>query len=651
MKKASNQPGCVGARFFPHSRSSPSTKKHVISSRKALWVSSVAAAALLIGSSAARAQRALGTDVSGYQPSVNWTTVKNGGVVFAWSKATQSTDYTSPSFASQMSGAKGVGIIIGAYHYAQPSSHPNITGANSADSEAQYFWSVAGNYITNGGTYLMPMLDWEDTGATIAAGFTESQLSSWVNEWCLTVSNYARAKGIIVRPVVYTGTWYSVPGGTYPGLNSTVTGHPVNMSAYPTNPDPQNGGPSSSSPWSTWNFWQYADTNWSGGDSDVYSGNLAALEQNFLIGTNVPVIVTNPKNVSIGAGSNTTFTVAAASAAPVKYFWYFNNTPIAGATTTSYTISNAQLANAGGYSVLLSNSYATVPTIPAFLSVVGQLTNGNGAAVAPTGLVDWWPAEGNPRDISGTLPGTPHYGVSYVAGKEGLAYHFDGTSGYITTGGSTLAAPWTACMWVNRQNALGQAAALMSDGTYGIKLEQYGGNRKVGVTQSGVADWVFNYTVPLNTWTHLAFVNNGSQTLLYANGVLQGATNAIPLPRAYMGATYVPSLGLCLDFMNGSVDELMCFNRALTATEISNIYNAGSTGFVRAPAFTGTTAVAPTQIQIGLQGLTGKTISLYKSLDLQSWTRLITLSNPSGMIQYTDTSATNGIGFYRATQP
>ena len=39
---------------------------------------------LLVALMPAQAQRPLGTDVSDYQPSVNWTTVKNGGVSFAW---------------------------------------------------------------------------------------------------------------------------------------------------------------------------------------------------------------------------------------------------------------------------------------------------------------------------------------------------------------------------------------------------------------------------------------------------------------------------------------------------------------------------------------------------------------------------------------
>ena len=49
----------------------------------------VAGLALALGCGAASAQRPLGTDVSHYQTTINWTTVKNAGVTFAWAKATE----------------------------------------------------------------------------------------------------------------------------------------------------------------------------------------------------------------------------------------------------------------------------------------------------------------------------------------------------------------------------------------------------------------------------------------------------------------------------------------------------------------------------------------------------------------------------------
>jgi GH25 family lysozyme M1 (1,4-beta-N-acetylmuramidase) len=612
----------------------------------------VLALAMALGLGRALAQRPLGTDVSGYQPSINWTTVKNAGVAFAWAKATEGTGYINPYFTAQEAGATGVGIYIGAYHFARPSYHPNITGANSADSEAAYFWSTASNYVKYGGPYLVPMLDWEDPNVTNQ--LSAATMSAWVNEWCNSVSNYARLNGVPgVRPVVYTGTWYSRPSSTYSGLTTAVTNWPSWIAAYPSNPNPQSGGPSDTYPWPTWNIWQYADTNWSGGDADVFNGTLSQFVQMFVIGgTNAPVINASPTNVTVAVASSATFSVRASGLAPLSFQWLFNRTVIPGTVSSNYTVSNIELTNAGGYSVVVSNSYASVPSSTAFLSVLSQLTNTVGCILVPPNMVNWWPGDGNPNDIFGGNNCTPHNGVSYVIGKQNLAFHFDGATSYLSDGAASIFASWTACMWVNRQNAAGTAAALMGDGSYELKLEQYNGTRQVGLTRFGAWDASFGYIVPAGTWTHLSFVGTSAGTTLYVNGALQATlTNTLPLPRAYIGAGYVASNSKFVDYMLGSLDEILLFSRALSGSEIIAIYAAGSAGLVRAPEFTGTTPLGNGRFQLNLRGQTGKNFTIYASSDLATWTTLGSVPNPSGSTQYTDNSATNAQTLYRASQP
>lgn len=83
-----------------------------------------------------------------------------------------------------------------------------------------------------------------------------------------------------------------------------------------------------------------------------------------------PTISTQPTNQTVLAGSNAAFIVAASGTPTLRYQWYFNGTnAIAGATNTSLTVLNAQLAQAGNYSAVVTNGYGSVTSSIAQLVV------------------------------------------------------------------------------------------------------------------------------------------------------------------------------------------------------------------------------------------------------------------------------------------
>jgi hypothetical protein len=85
---------------------------------------------------------------------------------------------------------------------------------------------------------------------------------------------------------------------------------------------------------------------------------------NFTASAVTPAIVAKPVGTTITRGNNATLSVTADGA--TSYQWYQNGVAIAGATGSSLTISNAQFANIGSYTVVASNStYATSVTSPA----------------------------------------------------------------------------------------------------------------------------------------------------------------------------------------------------------------------------------------------------------------------------------------------
>ena len=67
--------------------------------------------------------------------------------------------------------------------------------------------------------------------------------------------------------------------------------------------------------------------------------------------------------------------MTASGTAPLTYQWKFNGTAISGATSSSYTLSNAQSANEGNYSVTVSNSANSVTS-----SAVSLLVSSSGTA-------------------------------------------------------------------------------------------------------------------------------------------------------------------------------------------------------------------------------------------------------------------------------
>lgn len=68
-----------------------------------------------------------------------------------------------------------------------------------------------------------------------------------------------------------------------------------------------------------------------------------------------PQITTQPLHRVADTGGTASFTISAVGDAPLTYQWRLNGSPIAGATTNTYTIPSAQSTNAGDYSAVVAN--------------------------------------------------------------------------------------------------------------------------------------------------------------------------------------------------------------------------------------------------------------------------------------------------------
>ena len=83
-----------------------------------------------------------------------------------------------------------------------------------------------------------------------------------------------------------------------------------------------------------------------------------------------PTITSQPQGQTLIVGQSVTFSVGVSGTAPFNYQWQLNGNAIPGATASALTLSPAQRANGGAYSVLVMNGVGTALSAKAVLSFI-----------------------------------------------------------------------------------------------------------------------------------------------------------------------------------------------------------------------------------------------------------------------------------------
>jgi hypothetical protein len=96
---------------------------------------------------------------------------------------------------------------------------------------------------------------------------------------------------------------------------------------------------------------------------------IAALTSEGSTASAAPQITNQPAGASVIAGQSPLLSVAANGTAPLAYQWSKNGVSIVGANGTTLTLANATAADAGVYSVSISNPYGSVTSSPATVTV------------------------------------------------------------------------------------------------------------------------------------------------------------------------------------------------------------------------------------------------------------------------------------------
>lgn len=223
------------------------------------------------------------------------------------------------------------------------------------------------------------------------------------------------------------------------------------------------------------------------------------------------------------------------------------------------------------------------------------------------GLVSWWPGNNNTDDIQGGWNGTLQNGATFATtGKVGQAFRFDGSSS------SRLVVPRSSSLepsrvsvdaWVRLQTTGVKVSVLAKSRSsappsYGLEILPNGAaNFFVFTSPTNVSDRQSTTQLSPNVWYHLAGTWDGTTARIYVNGTEQLGPNPSTSGSGaidYSGATEFTigsrAGGAPTDAMNGDVDEVDVFNRALAPAEIQAIYAAGAAGKLVTPPGAGLVA-------------------------------------------------------------
>ncbi len=224
-----------------------------------------------------------------------------------------------------------------------------------------------------------------------------------------------------------------------------------------------------------------------------------------------------------------------------------------------------------------------------------------------SGLVGYWTFDGKDTAWSSATAGTVtdrsgnsntgtmtlmNQATSPVIGKHGQALNFDGVNDYVNIGTTANfpngSSARTVSFWTFLKNNSASDDYFMSwghavtGGAFFAPRINVFGNISLMVNNTGAYEDIDSSTslsTIYNKWAHLAFTYDGSTTVkIYLNGAFlysadTGAIlNTLTGYDAYIGARNSSGYN---NGINADIDDVRIYNRALSASEVSQLYNAG----------------------------------------------------------------------------
>ncbi|MCB1584475.1 MAG: hypothetical protein KDI92_15570 [Xanthomonadales bacterium] len=219
-----------------------------------------------------------------------------------------------------------------------------------------------------------------------------------------------------------------------------------------------------------------------------------------------------------------------------------------------------------------------------FFSIEPELIfySGFGSVDTTAGLVAFFPFEGNGNDLSGNGNHAQEYGgVSYVTGIQGQAVNFDGVDDFfITPSYFNTWNNWTFSVFVyledfNNHYMILERERIGSYNDFDLYVQASTGLIYSESDNADDSNTVSLNPININSWNHIAVTYDGISKKIYINGILDVSE---PVQNALISVVEPILIGKHANtnsplYFKGLIDEVMVFDRALSASEISDLSN------------------------------------------------------------------------------
>jgi hypothetical protein len=253
----------------------------------------------------------------------------------------------------------------------------------------------------------------------------------------------------------------------------------------------------------------------------------------------------------------------------------------------------------------LLHVYTACAVVIAALGATAARAGAQTCVPPPSGLVGWWPGNGNAKDAIAGNNGQMAGDATFAPGMVGQGFALDGFGDYVEIPDSQALKPaqMTVEAWVrfdsldtpivSQFDAPGQQYIVFKKNTrvfnfegYALRKQRVSGVDRLAFSIGDVTGFA-TLAVALSTtpvavgqFYHVVGTYDGTAVRLYVNGILEGQAAVSATVDYDTRPIFIGTSGETVfdGKLAGIVDEASIYNRALDATEVAAMYAAGSAG-------------------------------------------------------------------------